>query len=126
MYVLRALITESFQSCFLLSCKRNYYFTEHIYLCNFFRTETIVKSALAEFALDQEFIEVTIDGRRMKTTFSIVIIADSQDDTEFYALLQSQIDSSQRNIQIIRFIRNDYLNVIMKVGNTTGKALFEQ
>ena len=62
----------------------------------------------------------------MKTTFSIVIIADSQDDTEFYALLQSQVDSSQRNIQIIRFIRNDYLNVIMKVGNTTGKALFEQ
>ena len=35
------------------------------------RTETIVKSAVAEFNLEEEFIETSIDGRKMKTIFDI-------------------------------------------------------
>ena len=84
-----------------------------------------MKSAIAEFVLGKEFIETTIDGRKMKTTFSIVVISD-ESGTEFYALLQAQTDSSDRKIQVLRFIRDDVLQVRMKVGETIGRAVFER
>ena len=84
-----------------------------------------MKSALAEFILGEEFIETTIDGRKMKTTFTLVIITD-ESGTEFNALLQAQIDSSDRKIQVLRFIRDDMLQVIMSVNGTpVGRALFQ-
>ena len=61
----------------------------------------------------------------MKTTFSIVVISD-ESGTEFYALLQAQTDSSDRKIQVLRFIRDDVLQVRMKVGETIGRAVFER
>ena len=92
----------------------------------FYRTDTIVKSAIAEFALGKEFIENTIDGRKMKTTFTIVVITD-ESGMEFNALLQAQIDSSDRRIQVLRFIDQDgMLQVRMTVGDTIGRALFEK
>ena len=92
----------------------------------FYRTDTIVKSAIAEFALGNEFIENTIDGRKMKTTFTIVVITD-ESGMEFNALLQAQIDSSDRRIQVLRFIDQDgMLQVRMTVGDTIGRALFER
>jgi len=88
------------------------------------RSETIVKSASVNFKLNQEVLEVSIDGRKLKTTFSLVMITD-EDGTEFSALIQDQIDSSNRRIQVIRFIREDRLHVIMKVNGVVGKAIFE-
>ena len=90
----------------------------------FYRSETIVKSASVNFKLNQEVLEVSIDGRKLKTTFSLVMITD-EDGTEFPALIQDQIDSSNRRIQVIRFIREDRLHVIMKVNGVVGKAIFE-
>ena len=83
-----------------------------------------MKSASAEFVLMEEFAETTIDGRKMRTTFSIEILSD-EEGTSFYALVQRQIDSAGRNIEIIRFIRDDILHVIMKVEDTVATAQFE-
>lgn len=85
-----------------------------------------MKSSLAEFSLGQEFTETTIDGRKMKTTFSMVVIMDESTGLEYYALLQFQIDSSGRQIRVLRFIRGDnQMQVIMTVDQTVGRALFE-
>merc|ERR1712156_732471 len=97
------------------------------------KTETIVKSAMAEFNLEEEFIETTIDGRKMKTTFDIVNISPINIETgmeinptsEIFALLQSQIDCGGRTIQVLRFLQDGLLKVIMKVNDTIGRALFE-
>ena len=77
-----------------------------------------------EFNLQEPFVETTIDGRKLNTTFSIEMISDEH-GAEFIALVQRQIDSSGRHIEIIRFIRDEILNVIMKVHDTTARAYFE-
>ena len=85
-----------------------------------------MKSALAEFILGEEFIETTIDGRKMKTTFTIATITDTTSGMEYDALLQTQIDSSDRKIEVVRFIHNGKLQVIMMVNGTpVGRALFQ-
>lgn len=61
----------------------------------------------------------------MKTTFSIEILNDEEDGTVFYALVQRQVDTSGRNIEIIRFIRDEILHVILKVGDTVATAQFQ-
>ena len=111
----------SFEWCLLIFLKQNLKAT---LLLLFYRSETIVKSASVNFKLNQEVLEVSIDGRKLKTTFSLVMITD-EDGTEFSALIQDQIDSSNRRIQVIRFIREDRLHVIMKVNGVVGKAIFE-
>ena len=84
-----------------------------------------MKSSVAEFQLNEPFMETTIDGRRLSTTFSIVVIGCKDTTEEHYGLLQSQVDSSGRNIQIIRFIRNEQLNVLMKVQDIVALAISE-
>ena len=84
----------------------------------------MVKSCNAEFKLGQEFVETTIDGRKMQTTFTVVIIAD-ESGAEFHALLQTQIDSSGRLIKVLRFIQDGKLQVLMQVDQVIGRALFE-
>ena len=44
---------------------------------------------------------------------------------ETFALLQSQIDSGGRKIQVLRFLQDGLLKVIMKVNDTIGRAPFE-
>ena len=83
-----------------------------------------MKSASAEFVLGEAFKETTIDGRKMTTTFSVELVSD-ENGAQFVALVQTQIDSDGRNIKVIRFIRDDVLNVIMKVGDTSAFAYFE-
>ena len=98
---------------FLLHCRHFYY-----------RTDTALKSAKAEFKLGQTFEETTIDGRKMQTTFRVILIQHSS-GTEFYALAQYQEDANGNLIKILRFIRNDNLQVIMQVEATTAFAVFE-
>ena len=45
--------------------------------------------------------------------------------SETFALLQSQIDSGGRTIQVLRFLQDGLLKVIMKVNDTIGRAVFE-
>ena len=45
--------------------------------------------------------------------------------SEIFALLQSQIDSGGRTIQVLRFLQDGLLKVVMKVNDTIGRALFE-
>ena len=41
------------------------------------------------------------------------------------ALIQRQVDSSERHIEIIRYVYENVLEVIMKVGDTIARASFE-
>ena len=90
-----------------------------------YRTETVMKSAMVEFKLGQMIEETTIDGRKMKTTFKVVLLQHEPSGAEFYALAQFQRDSNDNIIEIFRFIRNDNLQVIMRINNTTAFAVFE-
>ena len=45
--------------------------------------------------------------------------------SETFALLQSQVDSKGRRIQVLRFLQEGLLKVIMKVNDTLAIALFE-
>ena len=60
----------------------------------------------------------------MKTTFRVVQLQHSS-GAEFYALAQFQKDANGNLIEIFRFVRNDNLQVIMRVGSTTAFAVFE-
>ena len=66
---------------------------------------------------------MTIDGRKMKTTFSMEEIFEN--GKHHLALIQRQIDSSERHIEIIRYVCENVLEVIMKVGDTVARATFE-
>ena len=90
-----------------------------------YRTETVMKSAMVEFKLGQMIEETTIDGRKMKTTFKVVLLQHEPSGAEFYALAQFQRDSNDNIIEIFRFVRHDNLQVIMRINNTTAFAVFE-
>ena len=90
-----------------------------------YRTETVMKSAMVEFKLGQMIEEITIDGRKMKTTFKVVLLQHEPSGAEFYALAQFQRDSNDNIIEIFRFVRHDNLQVIMRINNTTAFAVFE-
>ena len=45
--------------------------------------------------------------------------------SETFALLQFQVDSEGRKIQVLRFLQDGLLKVIMKVNDALSKALFE-
>lgn len=97
----------------------------HEFFLKNYRTETVMKSAIVEFKLGQMIEETTIDGRKMKTTFRVVLLQHDPTGAEFYALAQFQRDSNDNIIEIFRFVRNDNLQVIMRIDNTSAFAVFE-
>ena len=83
-----------------------------------------MKSAMVKFKIGDVTDETTIDGRKMKTTFQVVLLQHPT-GAEYYALAQIQKDSNGNIIEIFRFVRNDNLQVIMRVGETAAFAVFE-
>ena len=82
-----------------------------------------MKSCSATFCLDKQFVEITIDGRKMMTIFTLEEIFEN--GRHHLALIQRQVDSSERHIEIIRYVYENVLEVIMKVGDTVARATFE-
>ena len=91
------------------------------------RTQTHIKTVRAEFELDKEFDELTIDDRKLKTVFTL----ESDKHTGQSNLVQTQMNSKGIKAVITRAINTNkenetVMNVTMVCNNVVSSAVFKK